>query len=189
MRVIPLGLCHCGCGGHTRIPIENNRSKGEQKGVPLRFIRGHHRRLLTPQTLGPNPSGLCLCGCGEMTPIASKSNVGMGHVKGQPMSYLAGHKHKEAAEVVFHEEDRGYKTPCWIFDLFKNPAGYGRLKRKGKTYQAHRVLYEKRRGPIPAGLELDHLCFVTSCVNPDHMEPVTSIVNRQRQRRQRRRTA
>lgn len=42
---------------------------------------------------------------------------------------------------------------------------------------AHRVVYEHELGPIPAGLTLDHLCRVRSCVNPAHLEPVTIGVN------------
>lgn len=43
--------------------------------------------------------------------------------------------------------------------------------------KAHRFAYEALVGPIPKGLEIDHLCFVRNCVNPGHMEPVTSAVN------------
>lgn len=42
---------------------------------------------------------------------------------------------------------------------------------------AHRVYYEARFGPIPAGLQLDHLCRNRGCVNPDHLEPVTCREN------------
>jgi hypothetical protein len=42
---------------------------------------------------------------------------------------------------------------------------------------AHRFSYEAYVGPIGAGLHIDHLCRVRSCVNPKHLEPVTQRVN------------
>jgi hypothetical protein len=41
-------------------------------------------------------------------------------------------------------------------------------------------MYERYRGPIPKGLQLDHLCRQRDCINPDHLEPVTCAVNVQR---------
>lgn len=38
-------------------------------------------------------------------------------------------------------------------------------------------MYELETGPIPDGLDLDHLCRVRACVRPSHLEPVTRAVN------------
>lgn len=66
---------------------------------------------------------------------------------------------------------------CWNWIGSKRRRGYGRLKVNGKTFAAHRYSYELNVGPIPEGLHLDHLCKNTSCVNPDHLEPVTCAEN------------
>lgn len=63
-----------------------------------------------------------------------------------------------------------------------NGVGYGMFFTdwaggKNTRKLAHRWYYEQVRGPIPAGLHLDHLCRDTMCVNPDHLEPVTQRVN------------
>jgi hypothetical protein len=68
-------------------------------------------------------------------------------------------------------------TGCWLWTGFDNGRGYGRIELKGRGQQAHRVIYEMLKGPIPPGHELDHLCRVTFCVNPDHLEPVPHRVN------------
>lgn len=67
---------------------------------------------------------------------------------------------------------------CWLWTGFK-AAGYGRFSFKGtnSAAAAHRLSYEALIGEIPAGLDLDHLCRVPSCVNPLHLEPVTRREN------------
>lgn len=68
---------------------------------------------------------------------------------------------------------------CWLWTGGKNPNGYGRVfdKGAGALRQAHRLVYERLVGPIPEGLQLDHLCRVRNCVNPEHLEPVTAREN------------
>lgn len=64
---------------------------------------------------------------------------------------------------------------CWIWMGARDP--YGRIKIEGRTVLAHRFAYTMFRGPIPDGLDLDHKCRNPECVNPKHLEPVTTGVN------------
>jgi HNH endonuclease len=68
---------------------------------------------------------------------------------------------------------------CWVWTGYRNPtSGYGTIKFTGtKGFYAHRLVYELLVGPIPEGLQLDHLCRNRWCVNPSHMEPVTQREN------------
>lgn len=66
---------------------------------------------------------------------------------------------------------------CWIWTACVEASGYGRMGWNGRATQAHRVSWSMWRGEIPKGLVIDHLCRVRSCVNPDHLEPVTAGVN------------
>lgn len=59
----------------------------------------------------------------------------------------------------------------------KTKRGYGQFQINKKRVLAHRWLYERWVGPIPEGLELDHLCRRPACVNPDHLEAVTHQEN------------
>lgn len=69
--------------------------------------------------------------------------------------------------------------PCWLWTASLDIGGYGRFAlthRKG--VKAHRYAYELLVGPIPEGMQLDHLCKVRNCVNAlIHLEPVTCQEN------------
>lgn len=66
---------------------------------------------------------------------------------------------------------------CWIWHGTLAAHSYGQLSVDGRNVIAHRFAYELLRGPIPAGLQIDHLCRNPRCVNPDHLEPVTAKEN------------
>ena len=57
---------------------------------------------------------------------------------------------------------------------------YGGFYFNGKRRKAHRFAYERIVGSISAGLEIDHTCENTLCVNPGHLEPVTKAENMER---------
>lgn len=71
-----------------------------------------------------------------------------------------------------------YLGPCWIWTAGCSTGGYGQFRAENnhKTL-AHRWAYEHICGPVPAGLQLDHLCRIRRCVNPAHLEPVTQREN------------
>lgn len=74
------------------------------------------------------------------------------------------------------------ESGCWLWMNSVSKQGYGMFgwrgeNRKGVAALTHRIAWMLLRGPIPEGLVLDHLCKVTCCVNPAHLEPVTQCEN------------
>lgn len=134
-----------------------------------------------------NPDGLCQCGCGRPAPIARCQLPQYGYTKGQPMRFIAGHGtrgRRTPAIKRFNAKVRYGDTPasCWTWVGCKDRLGYGKFSKGGRSSPilAHRWAYEYFVEPIPAGLELDHLCRNPSCVNPTHLEPVTHALNMKR---------
>lgn len=75
---------------------------------------------------------------------------------------------------------RGAPDECWIWKGFLNSGGYGtiRVGDKSKKWPAHRASYYLHGfGKVPDGLVLDHQCNTPSCVNPNHLKPMTNWQN------------
>ncbi len=73
-----------------------------------------------------------------------------------------------------------YLGPCWLWTGKTNKGGYGEIKVAGQRLRTHRWMYEIVKGPIPDGLQLDHLCRQRACCNPAHLEAVTHRENMMR---------
>jgi hypothetical protein len=70
------------------------------------------------------------------------------------------------------------RGPCWLWTAGQTSNGYGRFGLTSRDKRlAHRFAWELLIGQVPEGLQLDHLCRVRLCVNPDHLEPVTPQEN------------
>jgi hypothetical protein len=95
------------------------------------------------------------------------------------MGRAGGAKEYIAARIAV--EDRGYSTPCWVWQKCLTEKGYGRAQvpELGRM-RVHRATYQLYVGQIPEGLVVDHLCRVKACCNPDHLEAVTNEENQRR---------
>lgn len=71
------------------------------------------------------------------------------------------------------EPNRG----CWLWTASKFPKGYGQFRVGQRNMGAHQFAFEHFKGPVPEGLEIDHLCRTRHCVNPYHLEAVTCQEN------------
>ena len=85
----------------------------------------------------------------------------------------------------FWQKVRLLDNGCWEWTGAIDARGYARFRLRERNALAHRVAYEHCVGPVPKGLDLDHLCRNHPCVNPEHLEPVTRRENLRRGHRRR----
>lgn len=73
--------------------------------------------------------------------------------------------------------DKTLEGDCWIWTGTKMPNGYGQIGVNNASRLVHRVSFTLANGPIIEGMEVDHLCAIRDCFNPDHLEQVTHQIN------------
>lgn len=74
-------------------------------------------------------------------------------------------------------------TPCWEWTAGLTAGGYAKARYRKTNTSGHRIMFSWLVHPLPPGSlqgECDHLCRVTSCVNPIHIEFVSHAVNMER---------
>lgn len=84
--------------------------------------------------------------------------------------------HRPAVQRIWAQVTQD-ESGCWTFTGGLTLAGYGQIRADDRGQGTHRFMYEAVLGPVPAGLDLDHLCRNRACCNPAHLEPVTTRVN------------
>lgn len=127
--------------------------------------------------------GTCGCGCGKTPTRYTQQHIADGIQPGDFRLFVSGHSSRRPDDLRnpgpdYVVEDRGYKTPCHIWQRSLSHNGYGQISGK----RAHVVYWERKFGPMPEGKEPDHLCDQRACVNADHLEPVLHVINVRRSR-------
>lgn len=92
-------------------------------------------------------------------------------------SQIEMHLEKVLSKISIQEDKQYGDSYCWIWDGPIGGRGYGYVWIWGTNKRVHRVAYRLFVGPVPDGLQLDHLCRNRRCLNPNHLEPVTGKEN------------
>lgn len=85
------------------------------------------------------------------------------------------------AEARFRSYCITDENGCWLWQGALSHNGYAdRISVEGKRMRPTHYALALAGRPVPDGLEIDHLCMIPSCVNPDHLEAVTRSENERR---------
>jgi hypothetical protein len=114
----------------------------------------------------------------QLHPYVSVAGTSTGPGRGRGLR-----RKRPLADRLWAKVEKADVDACWEWTGSRTPHGYGQIRESGvgsALVHAHRVAYEAAVGPIPEGLEIDHLCRNRACCNPAHLEPVTHQENIQR---------
>lgn len=88
---------------------------------------------------------------------------------------------RNPVDIRFWEKvNKNGPNGCWLWTAATRSLGYGVITDDaGRQWAAHRMAWTMLVGPIPVGLEIDHLCHVPACVNPEHLRIATRKENQE----------
>ena len=135
-----------------------------------------------PGHAGKSPDRCSVDGCDR--PKAKRgwcnSHYQRWRASGNPGSGPVNAPNRPDHERFWEKVDRSGE--CWTYTGSLNEKGYGIFwsNSEQRTMRAHRFAFEDQVGPIPEGMQLDHLCRNPACCRPSHLEPVTSGENTRR---------
>lgn len=168
----PTGLCLCGCGEPAPLAKRTNAHLDMVRGEPLRYVKGHAARFHAHDAA-------CLVDCCDTTPEAR--GLCHSHLEWSRRHDGATPTHLILRTDLERFEAKVKKLPSghwmWTGARASRDKAYGAATLDKRVQPAHRVAWQLYRGPIPEGLVIDHLCRVTLCVNPDHLQPATGQLN------------
>lgn len=133
-------------------------------------------RLVVLRLAGTEKGGarwLAQCSCGSEPKAFASDHL----VRGKTTSCGCARKHPmdERLRRMVEKQPDG----CWLWAGYRDRDGYGRIQVDGMGHMAHRVQMSELGFDIE-GMEVDHVCRVRACVNPDHLEVVTREENERR---------
>ena len=83
--------------------------------------------------------------------------------------------HGTPAERLWRRVDKSSESGCWLWTGYIDGKGYGRIGVGHRMVRTHRLAYELSTGEsIPAGMQIDHICHVKRCCNPQHLRNATN---------------